>query len=130
MLGCPSPRRLLGSGAGVGFGALDDVAVGLLAAAGHYGWVTAVRLDGVSGSDRFDAGLSGDLVLLPHTTADVLPDDRRHGGGLPPEVWTDTGEAARLADAAAKRGFRFGEIPYDASPETVLTRINTLTASE
>ncbi|WP_165485250.1 hypothetical protein, partial [Protofrankia symbiont of Coriaria ruscifolia] len=107
-----------------------DVWSSLLAAAGHYGWVTAVRLDDVTDPDQLDTGLPGDLLLLPRLGPEALPDDRRHGGGLPPSVWTDTAEAARLVDAAAKRGFRFGEIPYDAPPETVLARINALNASE
>ena len=33
-----------------------------------------------------------------------------------------------LLDAAAKRGFRFGEIPTEASPEIVLTRLTALAA--
>lgn len=98
----------------------------VLAAAGHYGWVTAIRLDGVTRADQLDTGLPGDLLLLPRAGPDALPDDRRHGGGLPPEVWAGTAEAAHLANAAAKRGFRYGEIPEDASPETVLERITAL----
>ncbi|ABD11611.1 hypothetical protein CcI156_21045 [Frankia sp. CcI156] len=164
VLDCPSPRRLLASGAGIDFDALDDVATGLLevirsvadrpvrglqitcdtaggpdedetdawssllAAAGHYGWITAVRLNGVTDPDQLDPKLPGDLLLLPHLPAGVLPDDRRYGGGLPAEVWSDTSEAARLLDAAAKRGFRFGEIPTEASPEIVLTRLTALAA--
>ncbi|MCK9929588.1 hypothetical protein MXD62_20800 [Frankia sp. Mgl5] len=115
------------------FGPDDDEAdawSSLLAAAAHYGWVTAIRLNDVTDPDQLDGTLPGDLLLLPQTAADVLPDDRRHGGGLPPAVWTDTDEAARRADVAAKRGLRFGEIPADAPPETVLTRINALSAAE
>jgi len=102
----------------------------LLAAARHYGWVTAIRLDGVTDHGQLDAGLPGDLLLLPRVPPGALPDDRRHGGGLPPEAWADTSAAGQLIDTAARRGFRFGEIPHDAPPETVLTRINTLQAAE
>lgn len=98
----------------------------LLAAAKYYGWVTAIRLDGVTAADQLDAEVPGDLVLLPGVADGGLPEDRRHGGGLPPQAWTDTAEAVQIVDAAAKRGLRFGEIPQDASPEVVLTRLNAL----
>jgi hypothetical protein len=98
----------------------------LLAAARHYRWITAIRLNGVSDPGRLDAALPGDLLLLPYVEAELLPDDRRHGGGLPPSVWTGASDAPRLVDAAAKRQFRFGEIPQDAAPETVLARITAL----
>jgi hypothetical protein len=98
----------------------------LLAAAEHYRWVTAIRLDGVTDPGRLDGELPGQLLLCPRASADVIPDDRRHGGGLAPCVWTDSSEADQLADAAGKRGFRFGEIPFDASPEIVLARLTTL----
>jgi hypothetical protein len=98
----------------------------VLAAARHYRWVSAIRLNGVSDLKQLDTALPGDLLLLPRLEAEVLPDDRRHGGGLPSAAWTDSGEAVRLVDAAATRGFRFGEIPPDAAPETVLARITAL----
>lgn len=103
-----------------------DVWSSLLAAAGHYGWISAIRLDGVTDPDQVDTTLPGDLLLLSRVAADALPDDRRYGGGLPPALWADTAEAARLAEAAAKRRFRFGEIPADAPPETVVARIAAL----
>ncbi|WP_157488652.1 hypothetical protein [Pseudofrankia sp. DC12] len=103
-----------------------DVWSSLLAAAGHYGWITAVRLDGVTSPDQVDTATPGDLLLLSRVAADALPDDPRYGGGLPPALWADTAEAARLAEAAAKRRFRFGEIPADAPPETVVARIVAL----
>lgn len=93
----------------------------LLAAAGHYGWATAIRRDGAVGANG-GAGLPADLLLLPGLGPEELPDDRRHGGGLPPAVWQATPEGARLAEAAVKRGFRYGEIPADAQPEVVLSR--------
>lgn len=162
VLDCPSPRRLLGDGAAVGFDALDDVATALLevvrvvadrpvhglqitcdtkggpdedeldswssllAAARHYHWVTAIRLNGATDADQLAATLPGDLLLLPQLEAAMVPDDRRHGGGLPPTAWTDSSDAARIAEAAGKRRFRFGEIPHDASPETVLARVTAL----
>ena len=98
----------------------------LLAAARHYRWVTAIRLNGVTDLDQLDAGLPGDLLLLPQLESAMLPDDRRHGGGLPPSAWVDAGEAARIVEAAGRRRFRFGEIPHDASPETVLARVTSL----
>ncbi|MBA2558636.1 MAG: hypothetical protein H0V07_01885 [Propionibacteriales bacterium] len=162
VLGCPSPRRLLGEGVEVDFDALDDVATALLdvvrtladrpvhglqitcdtepgpdedeldswssllAAAQHYHWVTAIRLNGVTEPHQLDAVLAGDLLLLPQLEAEMVPDDRRHGGGLPPSAWADSSEAVRIVDAAGKRSFRFGEIPQDASPEVVLDRIKAL----
>jgi hypothetical protein len=98
----------------------------VLAAARHYRWVSAIRLNGVSDLKQLDTALPGDLVLLPLLEAEVLPDDRRHGGGLPSGAWTEQSDAVRIVDAAAKRGFRFGEIPSDAAPETVLARITAL----
>jgi len=98
----------------------------VLAAATHYHWVTAIRLNGVTDPSQLDAGLPGDLLLLSQLEAELVPDDRRHGGGLPPAAWTDSPEAGRIVEAASKRGFRFGEIPHDASPETVLDRISAL----
>jgi hypothetical protein len=96
----------------------------LLAAARHYGWVTAIRLNHVGNTDEIPDGLPADLLLLPESV--TLPDDRRLGGGLPPMAWTEAEEAVRLVKAAAGRGFRFGEIPHDAAPETVLARVTTL----
>ena len=98
----------------------------LLAAAKHYHWVTAIRLDGVSSPDQIDRTLPGDLLLLPQLEAELLPDDRRHGGGLPPSAWVDSSDAAQVAEAGGTRRFRFGEIPRDASPEIVLDRIRAL----
>jgi hypothetical protein len=98
----------------------------LLAAAQHYRWVTAIRLNGVSDLDRLDVTVPGNLLLLSQVEAEMLPDDRRYGGGLPPSVWTDSSEATRIVDAAGKRQFRFGEIPQDASPEIVLARVSAL----
>jgi hypothetical protein len=98
----------------------------LLAAAQHYHWTTALRLQAVTDLDQLDPGLPGDLLLLPLLEPELVPDDRRHGGGLPPSAWTDSGDAVRIVDAAAKRGFRFGEIPQEASPEIVLDRIRAL----
>jgi hypothetical protein len=98
----------------------------LLAAARHYHWVTVVRLDGVTAPEQLDADLPGDVLLLPRLDPELVPDDGRHGGGLPAAAWADSSEAVRLVDAAAKRRFRFGEIPHDASPETVLDRIRAL----
>jgi hypothetical protein len=103
-----------------------DSWLSVLAAAGHYRWVTAIRLNGVTDPDQPVATLPGDLLLLPQLEAEELPDDRRHGGGLPSCAWTDSSEAVRVVGAAAKRRFRFGEIPHDASPETVLARITAL----
>jgi|GEM_PF-6783483 len=97
----------------------------VLAAAEHYHWVTAIRLNGVSDPEQLDPNLPGDLLLLPALEALVL-DDRRHGAGLPPAVWTGSSEAARLVEAAAKRRFRFGEIPQDAAPEAVLDTVRAL----
>jgi hypothetical protein len=98
----------------------------LLGAAGHYGWVTAIRLDGVTEVDQLEAELPGDLLLVPRVAAGRVPDDRRHGGGLPAEAWADTSEAARIVTEAAGRGFRFGEIPAEASPEVVVARVTAL----
>jgi len=98
----------------------------LLAAARHYRWVTAIRLNGVTEPKQLDVTVPGDLLLFPHLEAEMVPDDRRHGGGLPGSAWTDVGDPAAIA--AAKRQFRFGEIPPDAAPETVLARITTLQA--
>jgi hypothetical protein len=99
----------------------------LLAAARHYRWITAIRLNGVHEPTQLVAGLPGDLLLLPHLEADMVADDRRHGAGLPGHMWTESDASA--VDAAAKRQFRFGEIPPDAPPETVLARIATLQSS-
>jgi hypothetical protein len=98
----------------------------LLSAAEYYGWVTAVRVNEVSNPDQLTTELPADLLLFPRVAADVLPDERRFGAGLPPEVWTDGSDAALLVDAAAKRAFRFGEIPWQAHPETVLSRVAAL----
>jgi hypothetical protein len=98
----------------------------LLAAARHYQWVTVIRLDGVTDADQLDSSWPGDLLLLPHLDAEAVPDDRRLGAGLPPAAWSDSAEAVRITDAAAKRGFRFGEIPQNAAPEIVLDRIKAL----
>ncbi|HVE24562.1 MAG TPA: hypothetical protein VNC22_04130 [Sporichthya sp.] len=98
----------------------------LLSAARHYGWVTVIRLNALTDPEQLDPGWPGDLVLLPRLDAEAVPDDVRHGAGLPPEAWADSPDAVRTVDAAAKRGFRFGEIPGDASPEIVLDRIRAL----
>jgi hypothetical protein len=98
----------------------------LVAAARHYHWVTVIRLDGVTDADQLDATWPGDLLLLGNLEADMVPDDRRLGAGLPPAAWTETNQAVLITEAAGKRGFRFGEIPHDAAPETVLDRIKAL----
>ncbi|WP_281690616.1 hypothetical protein [Pseudonocardia thermophila] len=99
-----------------------------LAAASHYGWLRAVRLDAVTAAEQVNADVSADLLLFPNAAPDALPDDRTLGGGLVPAAWADSTEADLLTEAAAERGFRFGEIPQEAAPETVLRRIAVLAA--
>lgn len=101
----------------------------LLAAARHYGWVTAVRLDTMADPAQLPVALPGDLVLLPAVLPGDVPAGRRYGGGMPAVAWTDSADAARMCQAAARRKFRFGEIPCDAAPETVLKRLAALGGS-
>jgi len=98
----------------------------LTAAAQHYHWPIVIRLDGVTDADQLDDTWPGHLLLLANLEAEAVPDDRRLGAGLPAAAWTDSPEAVRIAEAAGRRGFRFGEIPRDAAPEVVLERINAL----
>lgn len=98
----------------------------MLAAAEHYGWASVLRLDGVTKVTPQIDGLPAKLLLFPRVPAAQLEDDQRHGGGLTPAVWADSDDAAALMDGAAERRFRFGEIPFDASPETVLARVAAL----
>lgn len=101
----------------------------LVAAARHYGWVTAVRLDGVADFDQVDPSIDCDLVLLPQLDPGGVPDDRRYGGGLPSSAWADSPRAHDAVADAARRQFRFGEIPSEASPEVVLGHLACLQES-
>ncbi len=110
--------------AGPDFDELDSWS-SLLSAARHYEWVIAIRLNGVTMPDQIDHDLPGDLLLLPHLEAESFgrPSPRRRAT----TYCVDRGErGGRVVEAAAGRRFRFGEIPRDAAPETVLARITAL----
>ncbi|MGE0335618.1 MAG: hypothetical protein AB7O21_07950 [Gammaproteobacteria bacterium] len=98
----------------------------VLNAAHHYGWVTCLSLPGVlvaGGTvevDDVDLLLCGDL---PQARIRALRGQGRAlGGGIPPALWSATGEVpTRAAD-----DLLFGVVPVDANPETVLARCASL----
>lgn len=98
----------------------------LLAAAGYYDWVRAIRLDEVTDPADVEHDLVGEVLLFPDAPADRLAGDRRHGGGLTAAVWAGTDEAPVLLEGAAALSLRCGEVPADAEPEIVLARLSKL----
>lgn len=94
----------------------------LLAAAVHYGWTTALSIEGVDSAAGLPAGLGTDLVLLPDAPAARIPADRRHGGGLCAAFWT-----GRPDDGPDLPALRFGRVPPDLPPEQVLRMAASLT---
>jgi hypothetical protein len=91
----------------------------ILSAASHYGWVRIARLDFPVelGSDRDSLLNSVDVLLTADLTHDSVEQDRRLGGGLGQSFWMDPDIAAPVT------GICFGEVPPNASPESVMSRL-------
>lgn len=94
----------------------------LLSAASHYGWVRIARLDSPvePGSRRGSLMNSVDVLLIADLTRESVEQDRRLGGGLGQSFWVDPTVAAPVT------GVCFGEVPPDASPESVMSRLDDI----
>lgn len=99
----------------------------LIGAARHYHWVTACAFGAVSDGVAAAEGLDLDLILLPETPLETLPEagaEPRYGGGLDSAFWAGRGGALTVAAPV----LAYGRIPAMAEPETVLSVLRTLRA--
>ncbi|MDA8209476.1 MAG: hypothetical protein M0Z92_10820 [Actinomycetota bacterium] len=102
----------------------------MIQAAAHYGWASAVRLQGVESAGGLAQQVGADLLLLPDAPPAALGEGRRCGGGLVREFWEPGAAGDLLAAQALALPFRFGEVPAEVEPEALLRRLDQLAGVE